>query len=83
MCDKLLKIFQETVIQSRFSAYDIAKAINKPYPTLMRECNPYDTLAKLGALTLFQIMLFTRNVEPLRYMAHCLGYDLVPRKASL
>lgn len=78
MNDELLSVFQEAVFQSRFSASEIAAGIHKPYSTLMRECNPYDSGAKLGAKTLFDIMAFTCNIEPLRHMAHRLGYELKP-----
>ena len=78
MKDRLLSVFQEAVFQSECSANEIAKGIRKPYSTLMRECNPYDKKAKLGAITLFEIMDFTHNVEPLREMAHLMGYELIP-----
>ena len=83
MYDKLLIICQETIFQSRYSAHEISNAVDKVYSTLMRECNPYDKLAKLGAVTLFKIMVFTKNIEPLRYMAHCLGYELIPIDATI
>lgn len=78
----LLASFQELVFQSRYSANEIANGIKKPYPTLMRECNPNDKGAKLGAMTLFEIMDFTQNVGPLREMAHLMGYELKPLQAS-
>ena len=82
MKDRLLSVFQKAVFQSGLTANEIAKGIRKPYSTLMRECNPYDKGAKLGALTLFEIMSFTQNVEPLREMAHLMGYEL-PRRETL
>ena len=83
MDEKLLAVLQDTVFLSGCSAGEIAKGIGKPYSTLMRECNPYDKGAKLGAMTLFEIMSFTKNVEPLREMAHLMGYELTPRENSL
>jgi len=83
MRDRLLSVFQETLFHSGHTANEIAKGIGKPYSTLMRECNPYDKGAKLGALTLFEIMRFTKNVEPLREMAHLMGYDLTSHETSL
>ncbi len=80
MNDRLLSVFQETIFQSGRSASEIARGIKKPYATLMRECNPNDNGAKLGAVTLFEIMEFTRNIEPLRYMARKLGYEIVELK---
>ncbi len=82
MKDRLLSVFQETLFQSGHTANEIAQGIRKPYSTLMRECNPYDKGAKLGALTLFEIMSFTKNVEPLREMAHLMGYELMPHENS-
>lgn len=55
-----------------------AKAINKPYPTLMRELNANEGSAKLGAVTLLDLMKHTQNVEALQYMAEELGYTLTP-----
>ena len=79
MSDGLLTVLQDTVFLSGYSASDIAKGIRKPYSTLMRECNPYDKGAKLGVVTLFEIMDFTKNIEPLRYMASRMGYELTPK----
>ncbi len=76
------RIAQEVVLESRLSAREIAARLNKPYPTLMRELNPYDTGAKLGVETLMEILRVTRNVEVLRYMAKELGYRLEPLPAE-
>lgn len=54
----------------------------KPYSTLLREVNPYDTGAKLGAETLLQIMTQTGDLKPLEFMASSLGYELAPRKGE-
>ena len=56
---------------------DRAKSIGKPYSTLLREVNPYDTGAKLGAETLLQIMTQTGDLKPLEFMASSLGYEPV------
>ena len=79
MSEGLLAVLQDAVFMSGHSASDIARGIRKPYSTLMRECNPYDKGAKLGVVTLFEIMDFTKNIEPLRYMASRMGYDLTPK----
>ena len=81
MKDRLLSVFQKAVFQSGLTANEIAKGIRKPYSILKRECNPYDKGAKLGAVTLFEIMSFAQNVEPLREMAHLMGYELTRREA--
>ena len=82
MKDKLLSVFQETLFQSGHTANEIATGIRKPYSTLMRECNPYDKGAKLGVMTLFEIMNFTKNVDPLCAMAHLMGYELTPHEST-
>ena len=53
-----------------------------PISTLLREVNPYDTGAKLGAETLLQIMTQTGDLKPLEFMASSLGYELAPRKGE-
>ena len=55
-----------------------AKAIGKPYSTLLRECNPYGKGAKLSAETLMAILKATGNTQPLEVMARELGYKLIP-----
>lgn len=74
----LSNVCQDLVLQSTISAHDIAKAVGKPYSTLMREINPYDNGAKLGAETLLEIMRHTGNHQPLEYMAEQLGLKVIP-----
>ncbi len=82
MVPELYKVMHNLVLEGPMSARDLAAAVQKPYSTLLREVNPYDTGAKLGADTLLLIMQQTGNVEPLEYMAMTLGYKLVPSGAS-
>jgi len=77
MCNNLNEVIQSILFQGTCSAIDIARDLGKPYSTLMRECNPFDKGAKLGADTLFKIMIITENIEPLRFMANKLGYEVV------
>ncbi len=70
---------QDVLIDGIKPAKDIAKAIGKPYSTMLREANPYDVSAKIGAETMFDIMRATGDVRPLRYMAEQLGYELTPK----
>lgn len=79
MSRSLINVCQDVVLQSTMSAHDIAKAVGKPYSTLMREINPYDPGAKLGAETLLEIMRHTGNTTPLEYMAEQLGLKVVPK----
>lgn len=68
----------DLVLESPIGAKAIAQAVGKPYSTLLREVNPYDTGAKLGAETLMHIMKTTGNVTPLEKMALEMGYRLEP-----
>jgi len=80
MRSDLIKVVHNIVLDSPTPAKALAKEIGKPYSTLLREINPYDTGAKLGVETLLQIMHFTGNVTPLEYMADQLGYVLEPKR---
>jgi len=79
MSENLDMLIQAAVLQDVNSAHEIARGLGKPYSTLLRECNPYDKGAKFGAKTLLDLMIFTGNIEPLRFMANILGYEVVKR----
>lgn len=79
MRTNLIDILHNVVLESPIPAKALAEEIGKPYSTLLREVNPYDTGAKLGAETMLEIMKRTHNVAPLEYMANQLGYSLVER----
>ncbi|GAB7023123.1 phage regulatory CII family protein [Salidesulfovibrio brasiliensis] len=74
----LTKKMQDAVLDGRIAAKDVCRRINKPYSTLLRELNPFDTHAKLGAETMFDIIKVTQNVAALEFMARELGYTLQP-----
>lgn len=77
MFDKnVTKVVQDCILDSGIQAKDVAQKINKPYSTLMREINPFDASAKLGAETLLEIMKVTSDIRPLRYMASEMGCSL-------
>lgn len=80
MQSDLIKVVHSVVLDSAIPAKALADEIGKPYSTLLREINPYDNGAKLGAETLLEIMQQTRDVSPLRYMADILGYEMVPKR---
>lgn len=82
MHTSLIKILHQAVLNSPVPAKALAEEIGKPYSTLMREINPYDTGAKLGAETMFQIIKHTRDVAPLEYMANQMGFVLVQAKSE-
>jgi hypothetical protein len=77
MSDSVTRITQAMVLNAKQSKW-VAERIGKPYPTMMRELNPYDQSAKLGADTLLEIMRVTKNISALEYMADELGYKLSP-----
>ena len=77
MRSNLIDILHDVVLESDIPAKALAEEIGKPYSTLLREVNPHDAGAKLGAETMFEIIKRTHNVAPLEYMANELGYSLV------
>lgn len=76
MLSELTKIVHNLVLDNPLPAKALAKEIGKPYSTLLREINPYDTGAKLGVETLLMIMRCTGDLKPLEYMAQQLGCRL-------
>jgi predicted transcriptional regulator len=70
------KVVQDCILDSGIQAKMVAEKINKPYSTLMREINPFDASAKLGAETLLEIMKVTHDIRPLQFMATQMGYSL-------
>lgn len=76
MSTELVQILHELVLENRIPAKALAKEIGKPYSTLLREINPYDSGAKLGVETFLQLMKCTNSVAPLEYMAEQMGYTL-------
>lgn len=76
MSTELSNLIHNMVLDNPMPAKDLARAIGKPYSTLLREVNPYDGGAKLGADTLLHIMAHTGNVKPLEYMVNKMGYRL-------
>jgi hypothetical protein len=70
------KVVQDCILDSGIQAKDVAEKIKKPYSTLMREINPFDVSAKLGAETLLEIMKVTHDIRPLKFMASEMGFSL-------
>jgi hypothetical protein len=77
----LTKKMQDVVLEGRIPAKEVSRVIRKPYSTLLRELNPFDSHAKLGAETMFEIVKATHNITVLEFMARELGYTLMPREA--
>ncbi len=80
MRTELTKLIHSLILESHIPAKVLAKELGKPYSTLLREINPYDSGAKLGVETLLQIMQITGNLEPLEYMAEVLGCTVEPKR---
>ena len=78
LSDSVTKATQDLVLEGDIAAKKLAQTIGKPYSTLLREINPFDSNAKLGAETLLEIMKITSNAAPLEYMAGELGYKITP-----
>lgn len=74
----LTKKMQDIVLEGHIPAKEVSRVIKKPYSTLLRELNPFDSHAKLGAETMFEIVKATHNVTVLEFMARELGYTLMP-----
>jgi len=80
---RLARTIHSTILESALPAKVIAKQLNKPYSTLLREINPYDDGAKLGIETLLQIMKITGDTAPLAFIANELGLELVTKNKNL
>ncbi len=78
----LTKKMQDVVLEGRVPAKDVCREIKKPYSTLLRELNPFDSHAKLGAETMFEIVKATHNVSILEFMAREMGYTLMPEDSA-
>ncbi|WP_320171411.1 phage regulatory CII family protein [Maridesulfovibrio sp.] len=74
MTDKIDKAIQDLVMNGPVPLEELADKLGKTVKTLVREVNPDDKKAKLGAETLVEIMRITGGVEPLRLMAEELDY---------
>lgn len=77
--ESITKVTQDIVLEGNKPAKEVAQTIGKPYSTLLREINPFDDNAKLGAGTLMDILKATNEVRPLEYIAQSIGYTLKPR----
>lgn len=74
----VLRAIHEEVLQSEDGAHDLARAIGRPYSTMMRELNPNDDKAKLGVAEWLAILDATRKFGSLHKIAGLFGLRLVP-----
>lgn len=78
MPDSLLDVVQSMVLENEKPAKVVCEEVGKPYPTLLRELNPEDQHAKLGAQMLLPLMRACNSVAPLEHLAGRMGYRLTP-----
>lgn len=74
--NEFYQLIQDTVSRSPIGAKAVAVKIGKPYSTMMREVNPNDKGAKVGADTLMDIVRATKDISPLVFMRKSLGTGL-------
>lgn len=74
--ERLVNILHDMISEGR-EGRAVAEKLGKRYSTLMRELNPYDHSAKVGAETMLDIMLATGDIRPLEYMARRLGVKII------
>lgn len=75
------KLMHNVILDSPIPPKLLAKQIDKPYSTLLREVNPYDRGAKLGVETFIDILKATGNTAPIEFIANELGLEVVPKNA--
>lgn len=80
MASKIDEAIQNIVLNGPVPSTELAEICGKSHKTLLREVNPEDKKAKLGAETLMKIMEATGSVEPLKIMAQELNLELIPEK---
>lgn len=78
MTNSLTRAIQDIVLENNKPAKQIAQEVGKPYPTLLREINPFDSGAKVGVETLVPLMRATNSVTPLEILAEEVGCVVAP-----
>lgn len=79
--ESLDEVLDAMVIEARANGKPlthVAEEIGMNYKKLERELNPFDDGAKLGAKALIPLMTSCGSVLPLEYIAHRMGYRIVP-----
>ncbi len=80
MVSKIDEVIQDIVLNGPVPSEELAEICGKSHKTLLREVNPEDRKAKLGAETLMKIMEATGSIEPLKMMAQEMNLDLIPER---
>lgn len=75
----ITELVQQMLIYSepKLPLKKVASELGKPYTTLIRELNPEDEYAKLGADLLLPIMRITKDVRPLQWLAEKMEYGII------
>lgn len=73
----ILEVIESAMDEQGISIKALAPLVGKEYPTLKRELNGNDPLAKLGAATLIPIIRVI-GPAPLQFIAAACGYTLRP-----
>lgn len=75
-----LALIQRSVLRQSGGGQSVAKHIQVPYSTLMREINPDDSGAKLGVERFCRVMQVTNDYSPLASLADMCGFTLTPKQ---
>lgn len=73
------KLIDNILKKSSVDNKKIAAKLNIPYSTLMRECNPWDTGAKLDVVTAFKVMDACGDFSPLKELASEYGLQIIEK----
>ena len=74
--DEFSLLIQDVVINDPSKVQALARKTGKSCSMLIRDVDPYYRGAKLGVDTLLVLMLASRDVRPLAYMARQMGLEL-------
>ncbi len=76
MAKTFMHIIENILSDTSLENNQIAQGIGKPYAKLLREIDPNNARAKLGARTCLDIMHITGDHRALYYLAEHFGYEL-------
>ena len=76
------QLIHEVVTHDHENVQTLARRLGKRCSTLLREVDPHDRRAKLGADTLLAIMEISHDIRPLAYMAGKMGFELRKKPES-
>lgn len=77
--EEFLKALHEAVLNA--GAKDLARKMGASHVALLQRSNPHNDSHRLNVEQMFQVLLHSEDMEPLRVLAGEFGFDLVARKA--